>query len=238
MKQFNRSSFMLKKLGGFLAGLVLVSSLQAQNGPEGDRKKLDLSYAYGLVIGSDLKDTGLEFDYNAFAEGLRDSIEGLNSRITLDEAISLMQQAYQSVMAERAENNRLKEALFLEENGKRGGVLNTASGLQYEVVERKGGEKPGPAAVVRVNYEGKFIDGTTFDSSYERGQPMEIPLNSVIPGWAEGLQLMGVGDIFILYLPSKLAYGENGGGAIPPYTPLVFRVELLGILPLGEGSGQ
>jgi FKBP-type peptidyl-prolyl cis-trans isomerase len=238
MKPFNRSSFILKKLGALLAGLALAASLQAQNGPAGDREKIDLSYAYGLVIGSDLKDTGLAFDYNAFAEGLRDSLEGLNSRITLDEAVSLMQQAYQAVMAERAEESRQREALFLEENRKRSGVRNTASGLQYEVVEGKGGEKPGPLAVVRVNYEGKFIDGTTFDSSYERGQPMEIPLNQVIPGWAEGVQLMGVGDTFILYLPSKLAYGENGGGAIPPYTPLIFRVELLGILPPGEGPGQ
>jgi FKBP-type peptidyl-prolyl cis-trans isomerase len=238
MKQFNGSGFMLKKLGALLAGLVLASSLQAQSGPEGNLNKIDLSYAYGLVIGSDLKGRGLEFDYSAFAEGLRDSIEGLDSRVTVDEALSLVQQAYQAAMARQSEENQQREILFLEENGKRSGVFITASGLQYEVVQRRGGEKPGPQAMVQVNYEGKFIDGTVFDSSYERNQPMEIPLNQVIPGWSEGVQLMGVGDTFILYLPSKLAYGETGGGAVPPYTTLVFRVELISILPQGDGSGQ
>jgi FKBP-type peptidyl-prolyl cis-trans isomerase len=220
----------LTKLGTLLAGLVLAASLPAQNGPAGDREKIDMSYAYGLVIGSDLKDRGLVFDYPAFTEGLRDSIEGLDPRISLEDALSLVQRAYQAAMKLQAEQNQREEILFFEENGKRGEVLNTQSGLQYEVVQRKQGEKPGPRAVVQVNYEGKLIDGTIFDSSYERGQPMEIPLNQVIPGWSEGLQLMGVGDTFILYLPSKLAYGETGGGAFPPYTPLVFRVELLSIL--------
>jgi FKBP-type peptidyl-prolyl cis-trans isomerase len=227
--------FAVKIMGALLAGLALVSTLQAQNGP--DQEKIDRSYAYGLVIGSDLRDTGIEFDYSAFTQGLRDSLEGLDSRITVDEAILLVQEAYQAAMERRIEENRLKEILFLEENGKRQGVLTTESGLQYEAVQRAGGEKPGPRAVVRVHYEGKFVDGTIFDSSYERGEPAEIPLDRVIPGWTEGLQLMGVGDTFTLYLPSRLAYGENGGGTIPPYSPLIFKVELLDILVPEENPG-
>jgi FKBP-type peptidyl-prolyl cis-trans isomerase FkpA len=221
----------MRKFGALLAGLALVSSLQAQEGP--GQEKAELSYAYGLLIGSDLKETGLEFDYGAFMRGLEDSIEGAESRMTTDEAISLVQQAYQAAMDTQAEENRQREIVFLEENGKRRGVVTTESGLQYEVVQRAAGEKPRAGAVVRVNYEGKFIDGTIFDSSYQRGEPVEIPLDQVIPGWAEGLQLMGVGDTFTLYLPSRLAYGERGGGAVPPYSTLVFKVELLGILPPG-----
>jgi FKBP-type peptidyl-prolyl cis-trans isomerase len=217
-------------------GLVMASSLRAQNRPAGEQKNTDTitdtSYAYGLIIGSDLKNTGIELDYNALGQGLRDSIEGANPRISLEDSIALVQRVYQATMERQAEENKAKEALFFENNGKRRGMVTTASGLQYEVIQQAGGkEKPGPEAVVRVNYEGKFTDGKIFDSSYERGEADEIPLNQVITGWAEGLQLMGVGDSFIFYIPSKLAYGEGGGGAIPPYTPLIFRVELLGILP-------
>jgi FKBP-type peptidyl-prolyl cis-trans isomerase len=132
------------------------------------------------------------------------------------------------------EENRVKEVVFLENNGKRPGVITTASGLQYEVVQEGGKEKPGPQALVQVHYEGKFTNGEIFDSSYERGEAQAISLNQVIPGWAEGVQLMGVGDTFTFYIPSRLAYGENGGGTIPPHTPLVFKVELLGILPPAE----
>jgi FKBP-type peptidyl-prolyl cis-trans isomerase len=237
MKHFihHGMSFTVKKFGGLLMGLIMASSLQAQNIPEEEQEKLDISYAYGLIIGSDMKGAGIEFDYNALSQGLRDSIEESNPRMSLDEAISLVQGAYQVVMERQAEENQAKEVLFFEDNGKRQGIITTASGLQYEVIQRAGGkEKPGPEAMVQVNYEGKFIDGEIFDSSYERGEAELIPLNQVITGWAEGLQLMGVGDTFTFYIPSKLAYGEGGGGTIPPYTPLVFKVELLGILPPGE----
>jgi FKBP-type peptidyl-prolyl cis-trans isomerase len=220
-----------KRIGAFLGGLIIASSLQAQSGPGGDREKIDTSYAYGLIIGSDLKDAGIDFDYTALSQGLRDVLEGQDTRMSLDEAVSLVQQAYQGAMERQTEENRVKEALFFEENGKRRGVLTTASGLQYEVIQGGNGEKPGPQAVVRVNYEGKFTDGNIFDSSYERGEAQEIPLDRVIPGWTEGVQLMGVGDTFTFYIPSRLAYGESGGGTIPPHTPLIFKVELLGIQP-------
>lgn len=223
-----------KKYAAFLSGLVLSSLLYGQTLTDGesDTEKTDRSYAYGLIIGSDLRSTGLLFDYDAISQGLQDAIEGRDSRLSLDEALALVQQSYMAVWEQQTEENRLSEIQFLEENGRRNGVITTESGLQYEVIRAGGQEKPGAEAVVLVNYEGKFTDGTIFDSSYERGEAYEIPLDQVIPGWAEGLRLMGTGDTFILYIPSKLAYGETGWGSIPPYTPVIFKVDLLEILDL------
>jgi FKBP-type peptidyl-prolyl cis-trans isomerase len=150
--------------------------------------------------------------------------------MSVDEAINLVQQSFFAAMEQQAAENRQKEIQFFAENGLRAGVTTTASGLQYEVVQAAGGEKPDPQATVRVQYEGKLTDGTVFDSSYERGEAAEIPLDRVIPGWSEGLQLMGVGDTYTLYIPSALGYGEAGAGdMIPPYSPLIFKVELLEI---------
>jgi len=119
---------------------------------------------------------------------------------------------------------------FLAENAKREGVKTTASGLQYEVLETTLGQKPKATDSVKVHYEGTLIDGTVFDSSYRRGEPISFPLNGVIKGWTEGLQLMSVGSKYKLFIPYQLAYGERGaGGSIPPYAALIFTVELLGI---------
>ena len=119
---------------------------------------------------------------------------------------------------------------FLAENAKREGVKTTASGLQYEVLEGTIGQKPKATDTVRVHYEGTLIDGTVFDSSYKRGESISFPLNGVIKGWTEGLQLMSVGSKYKLFIPYQLAYGEHGAGAsIPPYAALIFTVELLGI---------
>jgi FKBP-type peptidyl-prolyl cis-trans isomerase FklB len=119
---------------------------------------------------------------------------------------------------------------FLAENAKYDDVQVTASGLQYTAKQEGDGPRPGPADTVEVHYHGTFINNKAFDSSYERGEPISFALNGVIPGWTEGLQLMSVGSIYKFYLPYQLAYGENGaGGVIPPYTALIFEVELLGI---------
>ena len=119
---------------------------------------------------------------------------------------------------------------FLAENAKREGVKTTASGLQYEVLEATIGQKPKASDSVRVHYEGTLIDGTIFDSSYKRGESIAFPLNGVIKGWTEGLQLMSVGSKYKFFIPYQLAYGERGAGAsIPPYAALIFTVELLGI---------
>ncbi len=119
---------------------------------------------------------------------------------------------------------------FLAENAKREGVKTTASGLQYEVLETTLGQKPKATDTVKVHYEGTLIDGTVFDSSYKRGESISFPLNGVIKGWTEGLQLMSIGSKYKFFIPYQLAYGERGaGGSIPPYATLIFTVELLGI---------
>jgi FKBP-type peptidyl-prolyl cis-trans isomerase FkpA len=190
----------------------------------------DTSYAFGMVIGSELQQTGLIFNYNAFTKGLREVLENKNTKITMDEAVLTVQQAFLEVMRKRAEENKAKELRFLEENGKKPGVNTTVSGLQYEVITEGTGPKPAAEDIVRVNYEGTLIDGTVFDSTYTRGEPAEFPLYAVIAGWTEGLQLMSEGSSYRFYIPSKLAYGEQGAGSvIPPYSTLIFEVELLSI---------
>ncbi|MCA8888121.1 MAG: FKBP-type peptidyl-prolyl cis-trans isomerase, partial [Parvularculaceae bacterium] len=133
-----------------------------------------------------------------------------------------------------AEGNLKKSEEFLAENAKRQGVASTASGLQYEVLVEgeSGGKSPTDANVVKVNYEGRLIDGTVFDSSYERGEPIEFPLARVIAGWTEGVQLMSVGDKFRFFIPPDLAYGARGtpGGPIGPNEALIFDVELLDVV--------
>ncbi|MDR2258453.1 MAG: FKBP-type peptidyl-prolyl cis-trans isomerase [Treponema sp.] len=193
-------------------------------------ERAKISYAFGLVMGSDLKQTGLEFDYPAFTGGFKTGVEGGEAPYTREEAVEIVQAAFEEFMARNAETNRIREIAFLEENGGREGVITTESGLQYEVISEGSGEKPSAADTVRVNYEGTLTDGTVFDSSYERGEAAEFPLNRVIPGWTEGLQLMRVGSSYRFYIPSSLAYGGQGAGQIiPAYATLVFTVELLEI---------
>jgi FKBP-type peptidyl-prolyl cis-trans isomerase len=127
--------------------------------------------------------------------------------------------------------NKQAENDFLAENSKKPGINVTGSGLQYEVIREGNGPKPAATDTVRVHYEGTLTDGTVFDSSYSRGEPIEFPLDGVIPGWTEGLQLMGEGAKYRLVIPSDLGYGPQGaGGQIPPYATLIFEVELLNIV--------
>ncbi|MDR2021272.1 MAG: FKBP-type peptidyl-prolyl cis-trans isomerase [Treponema sp.] len=194
----------------------------------------DTSYAFGVWIGSELaeiKQLGITFDYDALTMGLRDILEGQNPKLTLEEASGKIQAVYAKAVAKKAQENNLQEQQFLAENGKKPGVLTTASGLQYEVISEGRGAAPVLSDRVLVNYEGALIDGTVFDSSYTSGEPVEFGLSDVIPGWTEGLQLMREGGSYRLFIPSSLAYGEQGaGGFIPPYSTLIFRVELISIV--------
>jgi FKBP-type peptidyl-prolyl cis-trans isomerase len=202
-------------------------------------ERAKISYAFGLIMGSDLKQAGLEFNYPAFTEGFKTAVEEGEAPYTLQEAIEIVQAAFEELMARNAETNRIREIAFLEENGGREGVITTESGLQYEILSQGAGEKPLPADTVRVNYEGSLTDGTVFDSSYERGEPAEFPLDRVIPGWTEGLLLMGVGSSYRFYIPSALAYGGQGAGqVIPAYATLIFTVELLEIISETEDAGE
>jgi FKBP-type peptidyl-prolyl cis-trans isomerase FkpA len=191
----------------------------------------DDSYAFGMILGSDFRQMGLQFDYDAFLKGFRDSVEGNETRFSFDEALSKAQSAYGNAMSKQNEESRQTEMLFLADNSKKEGIIVTGSGLQYEVITEGTGPRPQADDTVQVHYKGTLVDGTEFDSSYSRGEPTEFPLNQVIPGWTEGIQLMNVGSTYRFYIPSDLAYGENGAGSmIPPYSALIFDVELLSVI--------
>ena len=166
----------------------------------------DFSFNIGTSVAQYMMQYGVpELDYNEFKRGIE-------------------------FVLNASKEAKQKGEAFLAENAKRQGVKTTASGLQYEVLEATLGQKPKATDTVKVHYEGTLIDGTVFDSSYRRGEPISFALNQVIKGWTEGLQLMSVGSKYKLFIPYQLAYGEQGaGGSIPPYAALIFTVELLGI---------
>jgi FKBP-type peptidyl-prolyl cis-trans isomerase len=201
------------------------------SGASGDA---DVSYAFGVALGSDFRQAGLSFNYDALLQGLRDSMEGRETRITLEDAIPLIQGALREGMARLAEENRQRGVDFLAENAQKPGVHSTSSGLQYEVVSEGAGPKPQPSDTVSVHYEGALLDGEVFDSSYARNEPTELALDELIPGWTEGIQLMSVGGTYRFFIPSGLAYGEQGyGNIIPSNSTLIFKVELLKIVESG-----
>ena len=216
-------------------GLCLVALTVQANGIREDveitGEKARTSYAFGMTVGGDLKQAGLEIDYTAFTEGLRAAMEHGLTIMDKDEALEIVQEAFESAVRKQAEELQEREAIFLAENASQPGVYSTESGLQYIILEEGNGPKPAANDTVLVHYEGSLINGTVFDSSYERDEPEEIPLDMVIPGWAEGIMLMNVGSKHRIFLPSSLAYGGRGAGQIiPPYSTLVFIVELLDIV--------
>ena len=190
-----------------------------------------ISYALGLSMGQNLMGSGVtSLDYADLAAGIKDVLEKNQPQISYQEAQQVLGQFFQELEAKIAGAAKADGEKFLAENAKREGVQVTASGLQYEVLEATIGQKPKATDTVKVHYEGTLIDGTVFDSSYRRGESISFPLNGVIKGWTEGLQLMSVGSKYKFFIPYQLAYGERGAGQqIPPYAALIFTVELLGI---------
>jgi FKBP-type peptidyl-prolyl cis-trans isomerase len=193
-------------------------------------------YALGMQIGRSLQSQGLEINVDMLAEGMRGFLSG-TAKLT-DQQFqacmeNLQQEAMQKMEAEKAASgsvNKARGEKFLAENKSKDGVKTTASGLQYKVIKEGTGKKPAKENTVKVHYTGTTIDGKVFDSSVERGEPIEFPLAGVISGWTEGVQLMSVGSKYTLYIPSNLAYGEQGAGqAIGPNETLIFDVELLDI---------
>lgn len=190
-----------------------------------------ISYALGLSMGQNLMGSGVEkLNYQDLAQGIEDVLTHQQPKISYQEAQQVLNQFFQELEAKVAGAAKAEGEKFLAENAKREGVKVTASGLQYEILEPSLGQKPKATDTVRVHYEGTLIDGTVFDSSYRRGESITFPLNGVIAGWTEGLQLMSIGSKYKFFIPYQLAYGERGAGqSIPPYAALIFTVELLGI---------
>ncbi len=190
-----------------------------------------ISYALGLSIGQNLAQSGIKsIESKDFVAGMEDVLSGRNPQITFAEAQQVLDKFFKELEAQMAGAAKAEGERFLSENAKRPSVKMTGSGLQYEVIEGTIGQKPKPTDRVKVHYEGCLPNGTVFDSSYQRGEPITFALNQVIPGWTEGLQLMSIGSKYKLFIPYHLGYGERGAGiSIPPYSALVFTVELLGI---------
>jgi FKBP-type peptidyl-prolyl cis-trans isomerase FklB len=193
------------------------------------------SYGIGLQMGQQLAENPFDgLDIAAVAAGLAAAFYGDEPEVSEDQiraAFEVISGRMQAAEAAKAEVAAAVGQAFLAENANKAGIIVTESGLQYEVLTAGSGAKPSRADKVRTHYHGTLIDGTVFDSSYNRGQPAEFPVSGVIAGWTEALQLMPVGAKYRLYIPHNLAYGERGaGGAIKPYSALIFDVELLEIL--------
>lgn len=195
-----------------------------------------LSYALGIGIGSQLAGMGAkELNIDDFAQAIKDVISGAGLKVDNAEAQTLVQNFFQEQEAKQqaaaAEAGKAAKAAgeaFLAENAKKDGVVTLPSGLQYQVLKEGNGKKPSATDQVVCHYEGTLIDGTVFDSSYKRNEPATFGLNQVIAGWTEGVQLMSEGAKYRFFIPYNLAYGERGAGAqIPPFSALVFDVELI-----------
>ncbi|BBH44266.1 FKBP-type peptidyl-prolyl cis-trans isomerase [Pseudomonas sp. KU43P] len=193
-----------------------------------------VSYGIGRQLGGQLRDNpppGVSLE--AILAGLTDAFNGADSRVSeadLSASFKVIREVMQAEAAAKAEAAAAAGKEFLVENAKRDGITTLASGLQFEVLTAGEGAKPTRESNVRTHYHGTLIDGTVFDSSYDRGQPAEFPVGGVIAGWTEALQLMNAGSKWRLYVPSELAYGAQGVGSIPPHSVLVFDVELLDVL--------
>lgn len=227
------------KIKGLLiiAGAIILTTACGQTNVQDiklETKEDSVAYAIGVSNYVGMSQQGLEIDPLVMAKGMLDAKDGnmLFDEVTAGGYIQLYMQELQEEEAKLQYEDVLEEGkTFLEENSRRPGVLVTGSGLQYEVLTLGEGEKPLATDKVRVHYSGTLIDGTQFDSSYDSGEPAEFPVNRVIKGWIEGLQLMTVGSKYKFFIPYDLAYGARGAGeTIVPFSTLVFEVELLDII--------
>lgn len=216
-----------------LAGLGLAADKKAELTSPKDR----ISYAIGMRMGHDFARQNFDIDPDMLARGMKDMMAGGQKLMTDAEAQTTLQNFQKERMAAResemklaGEKNAREGAAFLAENAKKDGVVTLPSGLQYKVITAGTGRTPGKDDTVTVNYRGTLIDGQEFDSSYKRGEPATFPVNGVIRGWTEALQLMKEGAKWQLFIPAELAYGERGAGqAIGPNSTLIFDVELISI---------
>lgn len=197
------------------------------------------SYALGMSVAHNMLSSGVkDIAFDDFAAGVKAVLTGAEPAVSFEEAAGLLDKYFEEIeKKQKAEAAAVNAAVkqegeeFLAENAKKEGVTVLPSGLQYKVIKEGNGKKPGKTSKVKCHYEGRFINGSKFDSSYDRQQPAVFGLNQVISGWTEGLQLMSEGSKYELYIPYTLGYGEAGApGAIPPFSALVFTVELIEVL--------
>ena len=192
-----------------------------------------LSYSMGIFFGQNVAQQDLKLDIHAFVQAVEDILSGAEAKMSPDEmqlVLSKYQKKEQDERAAQANDNKLDGGKYLAENKKKEGVIELESGLQYKIIKTGEGKKPNKESTVVVHYRGTLIDGTEFDSSYSRGEPVELGVGQVIKGWQETLQLMPVGSKWQIVVPSDLAYGQRGaGGKIGPYATLLFDIELLDI---------
>lgn len=230
------------------ATLASKPALAANNGKKPVTDREQFAYSVGYLSGQSSAEQIPDLDVESYARAFRDAFDKKESLLSAQERTSAINRykeqrlaQIQADLAKQAADNARIGADFLAANAKADGIKTTDSGLQYREVKAGTGPKPKAKDTVRVHYEGRFIDGTVFDSSYNRGEPAVFQLDQVLKGWTEGLQLMNTGSAYELFLPSELAYGEAGAGPIPPNSVLIFKVELLGIekgkpAPAGKGK--
>lgn len=229
----------MKQVTAALLAVTMVATAANAADPSLKDSKDKLGYGIGLDMGKTFKKQGLEINPDALLKGLKDGLSGATPKLS-EEEIKATFMAVQQEMAKKQMEESTKAAAknkqagvdFLAANKKKTGVTTTASGLQYKVITAGKGEKPKADSIVKTHYHGTLIDGTVFDSSVKRGEPVEFEVGQVIKGWTEALQLMPVGSKWQLVIPSELAYGERGAGSdIGPNSTLIFEVELLAIQP-------
>ena len=224
-------SLKISEMKKIILSLILIMGITSINAQNLNTEMEKVSYSLGVNVAKSVKNQGLtSIDSEAIAQAFTDVFEGNELKISEQES-NLVLQDYFGKLAKEAQSANVEAGQkFLAENAKRNGVTTTATGLQYEVLTEGSGDSPKETAQVTVHFHGTLIDGTVFDSSVERGQPATFPVNGVIPGWGEALQLMKPGAKYKLFIPSNLAYGERGaGGSIGPNATLIFEVELISI---------
>lgn len=220
---------------GYFIGSGTSSGIKSESQITLKTKNDSLNYFLGIMYGYSTEQAPWELNADLLASGMvqvikdSSSFDPMAAEAILNNLTSGIQ-AEEAAKAQAESMKAMEEGIaFLEENGKREEVVTTESGLQYEIITQGEGPKPSETSTVAVFYEGTLIDGTVFDGNYDSGDTITFPLNGVIKGWTEGLQLMPVGSTYKLYIPSNLGYGPNGGGPIPPNAALIFKVELLEI---------
>src|SRR5881397_204152 len=223
------------------ASLLALPLFGQDKSPQVKDQKDKVSYSIGMNIGLNLSRQKVDINTDVLAAGIKDAIAG-KPQLTQDQVKDVMAQFEKDMEQKQkatGEKNKTDGAKFLEENKKKEGVKTTASGLQYKAVKEGTGPQPKATDMVTVDYRGTLIDGTEFDSSYKRGQPATFPLNGVIKGWTEGLQLMKTGAKYQFFIPADLAYGSRQMGPdIPPNSTLIFEVELKSVQPAAAGSAS